>query len=299
MDLNNHTNHDINFSKTGIFIIGHGSQDQEAIKQFWELVDIIKDEILASGDKNIKQLKVQGGFIEFAEPNLDEGLDSLVDQNIQTVIAIPLVLLGAGHLKDDGPVALAKARLRHPNVTFKYANAIGIHHLILDAFAKKMESSIDRTNNGTGALIVSRGSTDPDANSDLYKVARLLIERPDTPNLIEPAFVSLAEPDVQTGLDKLKSLGVNRIIAVPYFLFTGVLLNRIDKQCNDWSQNNAIPVSTTTELGCDRSIIEIIFERFKEAFLDSAHMNCDMCIYRWPIAGFESKVGTLNTDLLA
>ena len=42
-------------------------------------------------------------------------------------------------------------------------------------------------------LLVGRGSTDPDANAEVAKIARLLWEGRDRPR-VETAFVSLARP---------------------------------------------------------------------------------------------------------
>ena len=57
-------------------------------------------------------LHVRGGFIELAEPDLDTAIDDLVGSGAAEagVVAVPLVLLGAGHMKNDGPGALARAR---------------------------------------------------------------------------------------------------------------------------------------------------------------------------------------------
>ena len=64
-------------------------------------------------------LDVGCGFIELAEPDLDDrGSTALVAAGATSVVAVPLVLLGAGHMKDDGPAALHRARQRHPGVRF-------------------------------------------------------------------------------------------------------------------------------------------------------------------------------------
>ena len=45
--------------------------------------------------------------------------------------------------------------------------------------------------------------------------------------MVEPAFVSLAEPSVPAALERCRLLGATKIVVVPYFLFTGVLVDRI------------------------------------------------------------------------
>src|SRR5438132_806404 len=76
-------------------------------------------------------LDVGCGFIELAQPDLDTAMDDLVAGGATSVVAVPLVLLGAGHLKNDGPNALHRARTRHPSVEFAYARDLGIHPLVL------------------------------------------------------------------------------------------------------------------------------------------------------------------------
>ena len=77
--------------------------------------------------------------------------------------------------------------------------------------------------------MVGRGSTDPDANADVVKTARLLWEGRDYP-LAETAFVSLARPDVAEGLERCRLLGARRIVVARYFLFPGVLPDRVAEQ---------------------------------------------------------------------
>ena len=81
----------------------------------------------------------------------------------------------------------------------------------------------------TAVLIVGRGSSDPDANSDLSKIARLFYEGRPYP-LVESAYVGMTPPDVADGLDRCRKLGAKRIVVFSYFLFTGVLEERIREQ---------------------------------------------------------------------
>ena len=78
------------------------------------------------------------------------------------------------------------------------------------------------------------GSSDPDANADLYKVARLVGDGRGFA-VVEAAFVSLASPSVPEALDRCRRLGARRMAVVPYFLFTGVLVDRIGDQARAWA----------------------------------------------------------------
>jgi sirohydrochlorin ferrochelatase len=230
-----------------------------------------------------------------------------------------LLLLGAGHLKDDGPRALARARARYPGTSFTYARELGLHPNVLSTMADRIrevpfaDSSTPSWPEGLhdAVVVVGRGSTDPDANGDLVKAARLLadgrglatagapIDRAApvaeaTPALghIEPAFVSLARPDISQALDRCHALGARRIAVVPYFLFTGLLVERIGELVNLWAAGHEdTEVALGAHMGIDDRIVELVWERYDEALGAPVTMNCDGCLYRVPLPGYEHRVG--------
>ncbi|MBW3630493.1 MAG: PAS domain S-box protein, partial [Gemmatimonadetes bacterium] len=69
----------------------------------------------------------------------------------------------------------------------------------------------------TAVLIVGRGSSDPDANSDVAKIARLFYEGRPYPQ-VESAFVSMTPPGVEEGLDRLTRLAARALRAPVAFL---------------------------------------------------------------------------------
>ena len=144
-----------------------------------------------------------------------------------SVVAVPLVLLGAGHMKNDGPPPSHRGRHRHPGVRSPTAAS---------SASTRSCSPWPRTGSAPPSATATRprppssssagGRRDPDANADLYKVARLLWDSRGLA-MVEPAFVSLAAPGVPAALERCRRLGATRIAVVPYFLFTGVLVDRI------------------------------------------------------------------------
>ena len=231
------------------------------------------------------------GFIELAEPDLDEAIDRLVAGGASSVVAVPLVLLGAGHLKNDGPAALARGRERHPHVALHYARDLGIHPTPLEVASERIAATVDGDAGEWAAVVVSRGSSDPDATADLYKVARLLWDGRGLAT-VEPAFVSLAPPDVAAALDRCAALGARRIAVVPYFLFTGILVDRIADQATQWAADHpSVEVRVGPELGPDRRIAQLVLARYREAVEGDVRMNCDCCAYRVAMPGYENRVG--------
>jgi sirohydrochlorin ferrochelatase len=241
-----------------LLVIGHGSRDPAGVAEYWQFVDLVT---------RTTDLAVGGGFIELAEPDLDTAIDKLVADGAEHIVAVPLVLLGAGHLKVDGPAALERGRRRHPGVRFDYARALGIHPFVLDVAADRIPRAAD------AVVVVGRGSSDPDANGDLYKIARLLQDATGV-EIVEPAFVSLADPRVPAAVERCRRLGAERIAVVPYFLFTGILVDRI----GDQAQSTGATVHS--HLGVDPRIVELVLERFREALAGETRMNCDGCKHR-------------------
>ena len=75
-------------------------------------------------------------------------------------------------------------------------------------------------------VVVGRGASDPDANSNVSKVTRILWEGFGF-GWAETAYSGVTFPLVEPGLEHAAKLGYKRIIVFPYFLFTGILVQRI------------------------------------------------------------------------
>ena len=267
-----------------LLIVGHGSRSAAGVAEYWRLAEAIR--------RQAPELDVGCGFIELARPDLDTAVDTLVAAGATSVVAGPLILLGAGHLKNDGPAALHRGRHRHPAVQFRYARDLGIHPLVLTVAEERIRAAAGADDPaGTAVVLVGRGSSDPDANADLYKVARLLWDARGL-GLVEPAFVSLAQPDVATALDRCHRLGARRIAVVPYFLFTGVLVERIRAQTAAWAAVHPdTDVRSGGHLGADPRVAALLLERYREALAGDVRMNCDLCVYRTALPGHEHRVG--------
>jgi cobalt/nickel transport system ATP-binding protein len=261
-----------------LLLVGHGSRSARGVEAYWRFADAVQSEA--------RDLRLGCGFIELAEPDLDTAIAGLVSAGATSVVAVPLVLLGAGHMKNDGPAALARARRRHPGVTFAYARALGIHPTPLDVAGERIRAATAGwPAQATAVVAVSRGSSDPDANADLFKVARLLGDGGGA-EFVEAAFVSLAPPSVPAALERCRRLGAERIAVFPYFLFTGVLVERIRAQAQAWAREHpGIEVRAGEELGPDRRLAQLVLDRYREARDGDTRMNCDCCTYRVAMPG--------------
>jgi sirohydrochlorin cobaltochelatase len=169
---------------------------------------------------------------------------------------------------------------------------LGPHPALLAVLADRITAALGgQEPNGTALLLVGRGSTDPDANAEVCKVARLLQEgRPYA--FVETAFVSLTGPDVPAGLERCRRLGASRVVVAPYFLFDGVLPRRVGTQARDFAERHPdLEVLLAGHIGDCAGLADLVVERYTEALHGDIRMNCDTCAYRVLLPGFADKLG--------
>ena len=333
-----------------LLVVGHGSIDPAGSAAFNALTSRLAARLAAEA------VDVAGGFIELSRPPLSAAVDHLTASGHRHLVAVPMMLASAGHAKGDIPAALARERARHPTLTFSYGRPLGPHPTLLAVLTERIAAvlgSARRLGNGSGpsaappaggavgdggtaaVLLAGRGSTDPDANAETYKTARLLWEtlpaalaarqsacgtahgaapqragpaarRPSGEQsepvwhhdvqgqvaFAETAFVSLARPDIAEGLERCRLLGARTIVVARYFLFPGVLPDRVAEHAGRYAAEHPdLDIRCTDVLGeCDE-IAELATERYREALGGDIRMNCDMCMYRASLPGFQHKAG--------
>ena len=287
--------------KPALLLAAHGTRDPAGVAAFAALASRVGELAAADGTR------VAGGFIELSEPALREAVADLAAASPvppaaaggkaspaaaggkASMVAVPLMLSAAGHAKGDIPAALARERARHPGLTWTYGRPLGPHPALLELLAARIAAV---SGPGTPAvLLVGRGSTDPDANADVVKTARLLWEGRDYP-LAETAFVSLARPDVTEGLERCRLLGARQIVVARYFLFPGVLPDRVAEQAAGYAAAHpGLDIRCADVLGDCDEIAALVYERYQEALSGDIRMNCDVCVYRIAMPGFEHRVG--------
>jgi sirohydrochlorin cobaltochelatase len=142
-----------------LLIVGHGSRDPRGAGEFHELVSLVRDRA---------PVPVEGGFIELSRPPISECVNRLRESGAREISAVPLMLLAAGHAKDDVPATLVREKMSHPDLDFHYGRALGIRPELLQLMDERISAVVpEEEKEETAILVVGRGSSDPDANSDL------------------------------------------------------------------------------------------------------------------------------------
>ena len=273
---------------TGIMVCGHGSRDEGAVAEFEKLAVAIRDR--ADG------IPVEYGFLEFATPVIKEGLAALVEQGVTDVLAVPGMLFAAGHAKNDIPSVLNTWAAGADGIDIRYGRELAIDLKMLRAAADRIQEALDAAGDDvpieeTMLVVVGRGASDPDANSNVAKVMRMLWEGFGF-GWGETAYSGVTFPLVEPGLEHAAKLGYRRIVVFPYFLFTGVLVRRIyDYTDAVAARHPDIEFIKAPYLNDHPMVVETFMERIDEIRSGENKMNCQLCKYREQVLGFEAEVG--------
>ncbi|BAB05215.1 sirohydrochlorin chelatase [Halalkalibacterium halodurans] len=262
----------------GIVYIGHGSRVEEGNEQ---LRAFVKKAIERKRDIPIQTI----GFIELAEPSIEEAIDECVAMGATDIAIVPVLLLAAGHAKVDIPQEIERAEKKYPEVSFSYGRPFGVETVIVDVLKQRLEAVGLKHVNGLPAyddreeatiLLVGRGSSDPDANSDLVKISRLLWEHVPVME-VEVCFLAATRPSLDEGLEKVIRLAGKKVYLLPYLLFSGVLMNSLQAKVNELNETLLNKEFLLCHyLGFDDQLVNILVERVDEVLEHKISGNPDL-----------------------
>ncbi|MBY0576696.1 MAG: sirohydrochlorin chelatase [Gallionellaceae bacterium] len=258
-----------------ILLIGHGSRKTAG-----------NEEILCFAEtwrSHHSGLHVEVCFIEHGKVLMNDGLDKAA-ANSKQVIVVPLFLNAAGHVKMDIPQAVAAARTRHPGIEFVSTAPLGmgreIHAILrhrIEHLLKELAVPDPRT---TGIILLGRGSSDAGANGEIAKMARWLFEDMQH-DLVDIAFTGITLPRLETVVQRQVKLGMTQIVIQPVYLFTGVLIERIEQQAARLRQSYPhIAFALGGYFGFDAGINKIVDARVRDHAATGGRLDCDGCKYR-------------------
>jgi sirohydrochlorin cobaltochelatase len=279
-------------SETAVLLCGHGSRDPEAVGEFEEAAAALRAR-LAQLDPGSD---FATGYLEFARPTIGESLAALASGGARRILAVPGMLFAASHVKNDLPWEMNSFMAANPGIEVRLGRDLGIDPKLLDAAAARIAAALPDEGSGgrsdTLLVVVGRGTNDPDANSNIAKLARMLWEGMGF-GWAEAAFSGVADPRVDAALERSARLGFRRIVVFPYFLFTGILVKRIYAQTDLVAAR--FPDIEFVKAGYLRDhagVIDAFVDRALEFAAGDPAMNCQLCKYRTRIIGYEDAVGT-------
>lgn len=260
-----------------ILLVGHGSREEsgnEDVRRFtarWRAAH--------------PDWRIELCFIEFGEPGLQAGLRAAAHGSSQ-VLVLPLILNAAGHVKMEIPEAIEQARLECPGTGFLYAPHLTACDPLLQVLRRRLRGAMQALDmpdpRTTGVVLLGRGSSDRQANGEMAKMARWLQEDSDH-ELVDLAFTGITWPRLERVVQRQALVGMRQVVVLPYYLFTGTLMQRIARQVDHLRvQYPTLRLAHTDCFGLEPEVFGLLDERVAEllAGLPQSRMPCDGCKYR-------------------
>lgn len=284
-------------SKIGVMICGHGSRSQAAVDQFSVLADKLPAYLPP-------EWQVEYGYLEFANPVIRDGLDKLREAGCDKILAVPGMLFAAMHAKNDIPTVLNTYAAKH-DIDISYGRELGVDPKMIAAAGARIQDALDAANavtpianEDTCLVVIGRGASDPDANGNVAKIARMLHEGLGL-GWLEIGFSGVTFPLVEPCLQHAAKLGYKRIVVFPYFLFTGILIDRIygftDQVAAEYPDIEFVKAGYLKD---HDKVLETFAERITEQMGANPPPNCGICAYRTQVLATEGgKAITIPAEM--
>ncbi len=224
-------------------------------------------------------------------------------RGVEQILAVPAMLFAAGHAKNDIPSVL-NTWAAETGIRVDYGRELGVDLKMIQAAGQRLREAIERDDqqalasgqqpvplHDTLLVVVGRGSSDPDANSNVAKVTRMLVEGFGF-GWGETVYSGVTFPLVEPGLRHAVKLGFRRLLVFPYFLFSGVLVSRIRQHTERVAADHPeLSFVQAGYLAQAAGVLDTFVERVEEIIRGDTNMNCSLCKYRAQVLGFETEVG--------
>ena len=262
---------------TTVLIVGHGSREASGNEEIHAFI--------AQWQARQPAWRIEVCFIEFAPPSLHDGLLAAA-QDARRVIVLPLILNAAGHVKMEIPEAIEHARAHRPQVEFLYGPHLTACDPILDILRRQLRQAMARLDmpdpTTTGVVLLGRGSSDRGANGDMAKMARWLQESGDH-ELVDLAFTGITYPRLERVVQRQALLGMTQVVVLPYYLYTGTLMQRIGRQVEHLRQQYPrLRFALGSHFGFEPEVFALLEQRVSDllAGRPEATLGCDGCRFR-------------------
>ena len=276
-------------SKIGVMICGHGSRSQAAVDQFSVLAEKLPSMLPP-------EWPVEYGYLEFANPVIRDGLDKLRETGCDKILAVPGMLFAAMHAKNDIPTVLNTYAAKH-GIEISYGRELGVDPKMIAAAGARVQEAIDVanatkhvSNEETCLVVIGRGASDPDANGNVSKIARMVHEGLGL-GWLEVGYSGVTFPLVEPCLQHAAKLGYKRIIVFPYFLFTGILIDRIygftDQVAAEYPDIEFVKAGYLND---HDAVLKTFAERITEQMGSNPPPNCGICAYRTQVLATDDGV---------
>lgn len=268
---------------TALLMIAHGTRDPRGAEEMEVLVGHVAQQV---------GVPVRAAWLEdFADPSAVEAAAELVEGGAHRLVTLPLLNFAAGHAKTDVPGDVTAVREAFPDVTVLHGRVLGVHHHLLELAWQRLDAVSPRDGREEEVLVVAAsGSSDPDANGDLAKAARMIAEGSGH-RWVEHCVAGVTWPRTEDVLSRIAAAGATRAVVFSWSLLAGLLERRVWDAVAAGESAHGMSIAQAGRFGPDPLVAQAVAERFHEALHGDVRANCDLCVYRVPLPGKESWVG--------
>ncbi|MGY4690581.1 sirohydrochlorin chelatase [Salibacterium sp. K-3] len=238
-----------------VLYVGHGTRVPEGSRQLKAFVEETK--------KSVPCTVQETCFLELSEPDILEGAKRCVEQGADTITVVPVLLLSAGHIKEDIPEELQKVKETYPRLTIQYGAPFGLHPKMLDVLMLRLKSRGWTKGQDADILLVGRGTSDENALQDFYSIAGALQEQTGVEE-VKSAFLAAAAPTFDEGLAAVAESRAEHVYVVPYLMFTGLLMQEMQEKIDQVNKMAGPEMKLCDYLGYDEELQEVLKQRTLE-----------------------------------
>jgi len=242
---------------TGLLVVGHGSRLERAAEEADLLVGHLRERL---GD-----VPVGVGWLENAEPYaVDAGLAMVREHGLVALVVQPLLLFSAYHATSDLPDVAAGIDAADPRVRVVTGRPLGVDARLL-ALAAQLVAGVDPEPASNHALlVVSSGTSDPDALAQAQVAARQLAALTGHPHVAH-ALATLSGGDIAVATATLAVAGASQVTAMSWSLLAGRLVNEAQRQVEEAAFDAGVRVAFAGRFGPDPVVADVLADRFHEA----------------------------------
>ena len=249
----------------GLVVVAHGSADPRAAATITDLMAVAAERAAARG---LGLPEMHTAYLGHAAPSLPQVMEGIGTDPHCRVTVLPLLLTAAYHSKTDIPRALARLAGEFPRLRVSYGAPLGPHPLLLSALERRLAQADPLGHTGprhraqTGVVLAAAGSTDPEANATIARLAGQWQARAGW-FAVRPASAAAATPGTpapEEAVTRLLRAGARRVLVATYLLAPGYFADRIRA-----SALAAGAAAVSPALGASPEVAEVLLDRYQEA----------------------------------
>lgn len=250
--------------KKGILLIGHGTRREHGLAEFIRFFEAVKETV---NSESTDLCVVRYAFLELQEPTIHQAVESFLADGVKDVVAIPLFLFSAGHMKEDIPALLHDVKKLHPDLSIWLDDSFGEDDVMLTVVRDRLfQSTLTTLDEDTFLMILGRGNKDSEAQGTFQKTAERIAVFLHHPQ-VDVGFLAGTGDSMEDVLSRAVSSGVRKFVIYPYLWFSGWLTDTLPERVKTWqSTHPAVDVSLaiSPHLGLHPALIEVVARRVRD-----------------------------------